>query len=179
MREGRAILSCAGHQPASGIYASTNLASANPALSFHADHHRDACHIIGNKGARSGSARSNVTIVVNRSVSLRSPRQTSHRDHQNASIHAVKPYCGTQRTRQADGDRCSLPFSWLPDRHKYRVRKSSSSRARLRRPYMLTASLGPLEKARRKVHGILGKKTGGKSSALALCSVRHRRPRRA
>src|SRR6266853_4045356 len=52
--------------------------------------HRDACHVAGNKGAGSGPARSNVTILVNRSVSLHSFRRASQCDRKNASIHAVK-----------------------------------------------------------------------------------------
>ena len=37
------------------------------------DNHLDACHAAGNKSAGSGPARSNVTILVNCSVSLHSP----------------------------------------------------------------------------------------------------------
>ena len=98
MREGRAILSCAGRQPCfSRSLRQPIFTSITPALSFNARSiHYDAHHIVGNKGARSGSARSNVTIVVNCSVSLHSPLRSPHRNCQNASIHAVK-HCGDVR----------------------------------------------------------------------------------
>jgi hypothetical protein len=67
-----------------------------PRLKFH----RDACHIAGNKGAGSGPARSNVTILVNRPVSLHSSCQASHRDRKNASIHADKRNTGVPRARK-------------------------------------------------------------------------------